>query len=272
MSPVVTAVDRTWFRAYVPRPAARLRLFCFPHAGGTATAFRRLAELAPPSVEVVAVQYPGRQDRFGDPYAASLTAMAGDVATAIVPLLDRPAAFLGHSMGGTVAFETIRALRPGHPSAVLRLFVSARKAPHIDMSRVLRFSSDEEALEYVRALGGSGAQLLADPELRELVLPTLRDDFRLVEEYRFVPGAPLTCPVTVVVGDQDASCTTADAAQWARHTVGAHEVRALPGGHFYLEHAARELTDLLVRTLGADLPALRAATASSTPADREIHP
>ena len=247
------APGSSWLRVFVPRPAARLRLFCFPHAGGSAAAFRRLAEIAPDTVEVTAVQYPGRQDRFTDPHPDSLVALAAETAEAIAPRLDRPAAFLGHSMGGTVAFEAIRRLRPHHPNAVVRLFASARKPPQADFSQSLRFRDDEDAMAYVRALGGTGARLLEDPELRELALPALRADFRLIETYRFVAGAPLTCPITVVVGDSDGSCTLTDAQGWARHTVAGHDAEALPGGHFYLETAPERLLALLLHRLSTEL-------------------
>ncbi|MEU0674546.1 alpha/beta fold hydrolase [Streptomyces sp. NPDC006172] len=274
MTVVQAATGADWFRVYVPRPSARLRLFCFPHAGGAASTFRELARLAPPDVELVAVQYPGRQDRFGEPLADTLDALVRDVTAALLPRLDRPAAFLGHSMGGTVAFEVARRLRATHPGAPAHLFVSARKAPHIDMGRALAFRDDADAMAYVQALGGAGAALLADPELRELTLPVLRGDFRLVETYRFRPSAPLTCPITVVTGDTDPSCGPDDAARWARHTVAAHTVRTLPGGHFYLETAGPQLMSLIAEALcaaPASIPA-PAGQRVTTHADRGTRP
>jgi surfactin synthase thioesterase subunit len=272
MTVVQAATGADWLRVFAVRPAARLRLFCFPHAGGAASTFRELARLAPPDIELVAVQYPGRQDRYGEPLAETLEELAAGVTEAIRPRLDKPAAFFGHSMGGTVAFETARRLRATHPGAPTRLFVSARKAPHIDISRAVSFSGDADAMEYVRALGGAGAALLDNPELRELTLPVLRGDFRLIEKYRFTAGAPLTCPVTVVTGDSDRSCTPDDAAQWARHTVAGHEVHTLPGGHFYLETAGEQLMQLLTDRLAAQLPGTVRATTVTAPADRGTRP
>ncbi|MCX5410117.1 alpha/beta fold hydrolase (plasmid) [Streptomyces sp. NBC_00335] len=247
-----TPTASAWLRVFAPRPAARTRLFCFPHAGGGASAFRELAEAAPPELEVVAVQYPGRQDRFDEPPVTDMAVMLRELARAIEPWLDLPAAFFGHSMGATLAFETARLLRPRHPSAVVRLFASARKAPHIDTRDRLPLPDDEAVLAYVRRLGGTGAGLLEIPELRELTLPTLRGDFRLLTGHRYAPGAPLTCPLTVVTGTDDASCTPQDAAAWARHTVAGHEVHTFPGGHFYLEGRAGELMDFLTGRLGLD--------------------
>ncbi|MFE7129409.1 thioesterase II family protein [Streptomyces sp. NPDC057638] len=246
-----------WLRVFAPRPAARTRLFCFPHAGGGASAFRELADAAPPEIEVIAVQYPGRQDRFDEPPVTDPDVMVGALLRAVTPRLDRPAAFFGHSMGATLAFETARALRPRHPNAVVHLFASARKAPHVDQrdrTRLPYTDTDTDALmAYVRRLGGTGAGLLELPELRELALPTLRGDFQLLARHRFVPGAPLTCPLTVITGADDTSCTPGDAAAWARHTIAGHRVHTFPGGHFYLEGRSAALMEYLTDRLGPDL-------------------
>ncbi|WP_282796365.1 alpha/beta fold hydrolase [Streptomyces sp. CC224B] len=260
------AAGAAWFRVFKARPAARLRLICFPHAGGAASAFHELAGHLPDTVEVAAVQYPGRQDRFTEPVPDTLDELAAELAGAVAATLDRPTAFFGHSMGATVAFEVARKLRASHPGAPVRLFASARKAPHVDTRRALTFADDEAVMDYIRALGGAGARLLDEPELRELVLPVLRADFRLIAGHTHTPGAPLACPVTVVIGDEDASCTPADAREWARHTVAGQDTHALPGGHFYLETAARQLADFLVARLDADVPGAAPAAASHAPA------
>ncbi|WP_441245343.1 thioesterase II family protein [Kitasatospora sp. McL0602] len=244
-----TAETARWFRTFVPRPHARVRLVCFPHAGGAAAAFRGLAGQLPPSVELVAVQYPGRQDRYGEQPAPDMDTLAGDIAAAITPLLDRPVAFFGHSLGGTVAFETARKLPARYRPALRHFFASARRAPSVPNPNAALLQDDAGVLEYVRRLGGLGAQLLEDEELREMALPVLRADFHLVDTYTYTPGAPLLCPLTAVVGEDDAACRPEDARRWAECTAGGFDLQVLPGGHFYLESAAAELTALLTDKL-----------------------
>ncbi|MGW8378385.1 alpha/beta fold hydrolase [Streptomyces sp. ODS28] len=258
MSTVKALAPSEWLRVYSPRPAAHARLICFPHAGGSATAFRDVAQSAPEALEVTAVQYPGRQDRFGEPVPASLDELADRITEVVAGGLDRPTALFGHSMGATVAFEVARRLRATHPGAPVRLFASARRAPHAPVSAAVTFATDEDALAYVRSLGGQGSTMLDDPDLRAMAVHILRADFRMLADYRCAADAPLTCPVTVVCGADDAACTPREAREWARHTVGGLSVETLPGGHFYLETAAEELTALLTRYLTADLPGLAA--------------
>ncbi|WP_026410865.1 thioesterase II family protein [Actinomadura oligospora] len=242
----------SWIRAFRPRPAARLRLICFPNAGGAASAFRDWPDLLPPSVELLAVQYPGRQDRYAEPLVRDLTAMADAIAEEVMAVLDRPAALFGHSMGAIVAFETARRVRPRYPSPLAHLFASACKAPDARVPTGLRFD-DEEVRAFIHRLGGSGAAPLADEGLWRLTLPMLRSDFLMADDYRYTPGAPLTCPITAIAGDADTTFTASDAPRWAAHTVGGFEARTLPGGHFYNEDVPGDLVALLLERLRGDL-------------------
>jgi surfactin synthase thioesterase subunit len=211
-----------------------MRLFCLPHAGGSAVFYRPWAKEVSPAVEVHAVQYPGRADRMGDALVTDAHQLARLIAGAMAPLMDRPAALFGHSMGAVLAYEVARLLQE-RGSAPVHLFASGARPPDDrgDGRRVSGLDDDGVVAEMVE-LGGTDAEALQDPELRELVLPYVRNDFALIEDYAHRPGTRLTVPVTALVGDSDAHVSPEQARGWARATGGRFELKVLPGGHFYL--------------------------------------
>jgi pyochelin biosynthesis protein PchC len=238
-----------WFRWPARRPGAALRLVCFPHAGGGASAFWRWPQLLPPRIDVLAVQYPGRQDRFAEPYAESLTGMADPIAAELAALLDAepgPVAFFGHSMGALVAFEVARRLSDAGLPPPVRLVVSAHPAPTVPRTSMPAADTDDAVLAYLRELGGAGAGLLEDPDLRELTLPMVRNDLRLVRNYHYVSGPPLDCSITAVAGAQDHSCTPSQMRDWYARTARGFDLAVFPGDHFYLETSPQLLATALI--------------------------
>ncbi|GHE74524.1 oleoyl-ACP hydrolase [Streptomyces vinaceus] len=236
-------------RRYRHVPAPRLRLMCFAHAGGSAAAFRAWAGLLPHDVELLAVQYPGRQDRIGEPCMDSMEPMAVAIAGALLPFLDRPVAFFGHSLGAAVAYEVALRLEQAHGTGLAHLFVSGCSAPSRPRpSKELHLLDDDGLLEALGALGGMDREVLADHDLRSLVLPALRADVRIAETYRATPGSRTGAPVTAYHGDTDASVGETDVLAWSEHTAADFAAIPFAGGHFYLNDRAPELVaDVVAR-------------------------
>jgi pyochelin biosynthetic protein PchC len=234
----------SYLRTYHPNPGAELRLVCFPHAGGSATGFRGWTDSLPPWIELICVQYPGRQDRIGEPYAADIPVLVAEI-VAELPT-GRPLALFGHSLGATVAFEVARALEKGGRTRPVQLFLSA---PAAAGALALDISTDERLLAEVRRLGGTGVALLEHPELRQMVLPTIRHDLAILAAHEITEGPPLDCPITVLVGESDHTCQVPDGRRWAPRTTGEFDLRVFPGGHHYLDEAQARTTVLLAEKL-----------------------
>ncbi|MFB7343556.1 thioesterase II family protein [Streptomyces hydrogenans] len=239
----------TWLRRFHPAPDAPAELVCFPHAGGSAAYWFALSRLLTPTVEVAAVQYPGRQERHREEPLRDLHVLADRIAAALGPGGRRPRLLLGHSMGASLAYEVaVRLARTsgGAPAAVL---VSGRPAPSRHRFGDDRPDDDRALLARMRALGGTGAALLDDPELLGLVLPVLRADHAALAAYRPTAAPPLDCPVVGLTGDRDSEATPDEVAAWGAHTTGPFTLRTFPGGHFFLSdrfaEAAAEVTALV---------------------------
>ncbi|MFE7029577.1 alpha-hydroxy-acid oxidizing protein [Streptomyces sp. NPDC057621] len=248
------AGDPRWLRTFPTSEEPAARLVCFPHAGGTATAFTALAAALPEDIGLLAVQYPGRQERRAEACADDIGTIARHTAAALAPYTDRPLFLLGHSMGALAAFETARLLE--EHGAVARLFVSAARPPSHDWEEPdLDALHDDELVAGLRRLGGVPDVLLADPELRAEVLRLLRADHRLLQRYRCAPDTVLTAPVTVLLAADDPKNTLEQVGDWSRHTTAAHTVEVHPGGHFALTGHAAGTAELLGRRLREDLAA-----------------
>lgn len=243
-----------WLRVYFPRPEATRRLLIFPHGGGSASFYRPLARELPLDVEGVIVQYPGREDRLEDPHCTTMDSLVEDLAEAVGCLFDRSVTFFGHSMGASVAHEVTRRLTHRGAALPQRLIASGRPGPerqtpddkHLD---------DDRLWDDVCRLGGTHERLLELPEVRAMVLPSIRADYRLVETYEATLEADLTIPVSAIHGVADPEVSDVDARAWAGTTTGAFDVRGFEGDHFYLRNRGEQA---LIGWLGARLEQDRA--------------
>ncbi|MGC2997809.1 thioesterase II family protein [Streptomyces sp. G35A] len=249
MAPQTSVLNSAWVRRFHPAPEAAHRVVCFPHAGGSASFYFSLSQMLSSDADVLAVQYPGRQDRRHERCVDSVAELADTLAGELWPWLDRPVTFFGHSMGGSVAFEVAARLE-ARGAALHALVVSGRRAPSRTRDEGTYLKDDAELLDQMVRLGGTDRRVLSDPELLRMVLPMVRSDYRAAETYRPAPGTGLTCPVHVLTGDADPQVTLDEAADWKRHTTGPCTVKVFPGGHFYLTGHMAEVAATVVSGLG----------------------
>ncbi|WP_405437828.1 alpha-hydroxy-acid oxidizing protein [Streptomyces avidinii] len=241
-----------WIRTPHARPDATARLVCFPHAGGAANAFTALSAGLPEDIELLAVQYPGRQDRRAEPCAEEIGELAAGVTGALASRSDLPLFLLGHSMGALVAFETARLLE--EHGTVARLFVSAARPPAQDWEEPdLTLVGDEELVAGLRRLGGIPEPLLRDPEIVAEVLRLLRADHRALLRHHCAEGTAVAAPVTVLLAAADPKNSLEQMAGWARHTTGGQDLVTLSGGHFSLVERPGESGPILTHQVRADL-------------------
>jgi pyochelin biosynthesis protein PchC len=257
MTATTTAEHDLWIRRFRPAHPGAPRLLCLPHAGGSAGFYLPFAQELAPDVNVLAVQYPGRQDRRAEPASLSLTELADVVFRLLDPEDPTPLTLFGHSMGAAVSFELARRLEAaGRPPA--HLVASARRGPHLPPGPSFHHLGDAAILAEVSRLNGTDAPPLEDDGILRMALPALRADFRAVESHRHTPGPMLTCPVTAMTGTTDPRVPPQDARAWSTTTEGPFALSLHPGGHFYLVPRHTEVTTEL-RTL------LTEATTETTP-------
>lgn len=243
-----------WIQYLEPKPRARLRLFCFPYAGGGASLFRLFGHYLPEEIEVCPVQLPGREARLGEPAFTRVEPLIVALLKALDPYLDLPYAFFGHSMGALISFELAHALRQ-HPSlGPVRLCVSGHRAPHLAEQRAATFHlPDQQFIEMLQQLQGTPEKVMTHPELRQLFLPLLRADFELCETYQWRPQAPLTCAISAYGGLADGEAPRESILAWKELTSATFNARFFPGGHFYFLREQQALLFALTQDLLRDL-------------------
>ena len=241
-------MDDLWLRVFQPAPERPISLVCLPHAGGSASSFFGFSSALDASAEVVAVQYPGRQNRWRDQPVANLLDLADAISDAVLGGITGPVALFGHSMGAALAFEVTRRLERAGTEPV-RLFASGSRAPSLERSEGVHELDDEGLISELIRLGGTDPRLLADREMVQLMLPAVRADYTAIETYRAADDVTVACPITVLTGDDDPKTTLDSARAWARHTTADCEVLVYPGGHFFLFDDVQRTADDVSKAL-----------------------
>ncbi len=224
-----------------PKSNPRLRLFCFPYAGGSASIFRRWSEGLPTEVEVCPVYLPGREHRFHEPGFTDIHALAEALSDALLSYTDIPFALCGYSMGAEICYVWACHLRKQYGKEPAHMIVAAQRAPQLPSRNApIHQLPDKEFLDGVYRLGGTPTAAMQNKELMELMLPTLRADFTLYETYTHVPDEPFTCSMSAFYGEQDRFVSAVELVSWREQTRGLFTLTGIPGNHFFL-HSAQEL-------------------------------
>ncbi len=246
-----------WLTCPQANPKAKLRLFCFHYAGGGGLIFRNWSAYFSPSIELLAVELPGRGKRLREPPYTQLKPLIQALSLALYSYLDKPFVFFGHSMGGLVCFELARQLRREYDLTPQHLFVSACRAPQIpDPYPPIHQLEKSEFIEELRRYNGTPEAVLQNQELMDLLLPCLRADFAVLETYNYQPEHPLDCDITAFYGLEDQQVNQAEMQAWEKQTTADFCLQTLPGDHFFLHSHQSVLIQLLNLRINQILRAL----------------
>jgi len=245
----------SWIWRPKPNEQADVRLFCIPHAGGSAMIFRTWPQDLPDSVEVCAIELPGHGRRIREaPYSRMRTLVVALV-EAMLPYLDRPYALFGHSFGALVCFEAARALKNHQGSSPAHLCISGAKAPQLVADgSFFHKQPDAVLIDEVRRLGGTPEAILENEEMASAMLPAIRADYEILETYAYSDAAPLSCPILGMVGAADPEIDRASLQAWAEHTTDGFKMEIFPGDHFYLDQSQARVLQILGMALEQGLP------------------
>jgi surfactin synthase thioesterase subunit len=232
-----------------------IHLFCFPHAGASASGYVRWRAQLPDWIAVQPVELPGRGRRVREPLETGFAALLGQLECEVRPEPGQAFAFFGHSLGALLAFELAwqRCRRGARLPSLLMVAGSAAPCRR-DPERYASALSDLELRTQLAELGGTPQSVLENDELMALTLPVLRADFQAAADYRCSDQRIIAAPIQVFGGTEDVT-TTESLAAWQQHTRGSCWVDVLPGGHFFVQRQEARLLPLLVTRLAQSLAA-----------------
>lgn len=242
----------SWINKSEFSTSVKIRLFCFPYAGGGASSYRSWESQLPPEIEVCPIQLPGRENRISEAPVTQFTELVEVLADVLKPMLDKPFAFYGHSMGGLLAFEVAKCLRDRFGLLPIHLFIGATIAPQLpNPFPALDLTSPLNLTRFLRSLGTS-SKVLQNTELMEALLPTMKADFLALESYTYKDNAPLDCPISAFAGSKDRFVSQEDMAAWSQQTLSRFHLESVAGSHLFLESDRQQVLQAISHELAAN--------------------
>lgn len=255
------ASSSLWFRGVAGHVDAPSRLVCLPYAGGSASLFRDWDDGLPDGFSCAAVQLPGRGPRIREPALSSMDALMDTLLPVLCSVMDRPTVLLGYSNGALMAFECACRLRHTRHAGMLRHLILAASRPPCfpSVGGNTQAMSNAQFLDFLRNLGGMPPSVATSDELLQFLLPMLRADFALGEQYRSTTVRDVVdVPITAIPGTRDTTTAVDEVAQWAAYAGAGFELCSIEGGHFFIHDNPAPLMKIVRRILSGAVASAQA--------------
>ncbi|MED1267240.1 thioesterase domain-containing protein [Bacillus mycoides] len=229
----------------------KTKLFCFPHAGGSAFSYAKWKNYFNPYIEVVPIELAGRGYRIEESLYQSMEEAVNDVYTSIVKQIEHsPYILYGHSMGSLIAYEVARKIQDSKNALPEFLVLSGRNHPNSKMKNIRHNLSNEQFKREVIAMGGTPSGVLQSEELMGIFLPILRADFKIVEKY-IHDNNMQACDIDFLIfnGENDEFTTYNQVIKWEQYTSKTCTFHSFKGNHFFLNENIEEIANRIIRKL-----------------------
>lgn len=228
-----------------PNPNDEMRIFCFPYAGGGASAYRNWETYFPKYIGVYPIQIPGRENRITEKALTNMEELVDEIVDAMTPYFGVKFLIFGHSLGAKISYEVCNKLREEWHITPSHLIVSGSRAPHFSEPSPLHSLKDEEFIEQMKRYSGMSKEFLENKELLKLFLPIFRADFTLDETYIFSKYEKFQFPITALYGDRDHDSEIETVEAWKEYTNVGFDKKVFSGEHFFIKTAEKEVLNYI---------------------------
>lgn len=242
-------VNGKWFVNVNPKKNATMRLFCFPYAGGGASIYREWNSLFPDSIEVCAIQYPGRENRINEAPIDDFLSLVNEICDNIHVMLDKPFAIFGHSLGAKVAFETAKMIMKRYHRKPICLFEAGSRAPFLQDKYLLHNLSEEDFIMSLHRYHGTPIEVLENEDIMSAFLPMLKADFSIEETFLTSKEEKMNCPLFVLAAEKDEIVSIEEALQWETLAKHDYEFVKFQGDHFFIKSEQRKLIHYIMNKM-----------------------
>lgn len=239
-------ISSNWYVEFKKNPDAFIRLFCFHHSGGGASAYYPWREQLSPDIELVAIQLPGRENRFNEPLTNNLDDIMTNLTRGFHPYVSKPFFVFGHSLGALLGFEFIKAIHHHYSLYPKHLIVSATKAPHLPFRKKGISQLNDAALkEELKTYNGLDERIINNEEILDLLLPIIRNDFKIYESHYYSDSKPLPCDILALSGIHDQTVTKEEIFAWTSYTAGKFKHLSFSGRHFFIKNYQKDILEII---------------------------
>ena len=185
---------------------SRKQIFCFTHAGGSASFFN-VIEKDLPEYDLVMLEYPGHGKRYREACCEDMGSLADDAYSVIKHrYTGGEYALFGYSMGSAAAAEVLLRIskektlpKPCH--VFIAAHVPFEEEKLFDISKL---DSDEYIRERTLLFGGIPSELSDSKAFWRLYIPLFRADYSIIVKYRMNALSDVTdVPATVFYSESD---------------------------------------------------------------------
>lgn len=223
-------------------------LFCFPFAGGGASAYNQWIKSMENEVTVCPIQLPGREERIMERPYTNMSDMLVELENTLLGIIRGPYALWGHSMGGKIAYELEKKMEAKGNIAKCFL-VSGSRIPSIPEPNPIYHLDDKDFKKALERFEGTPKEILGNQELLDFFLPMLRADFTMDENYYDKDIVVLHCPIVAFCGKRDLEVDLEEIKEWKKYTGQNFDYRIFDGDHFYIREKEETVISEVLKCL-----------------------